>query len=271
MDWDAAIRRLAENGFTAILPNMLWGGVAFYPSAVLPVAPEVATRGDQIAQCLAACRKHGVQIHVWKVNWNLGSAPKEFVERMRREGRLQADAQRRGGTVALPVASRQPEARRSTRWSRSRAATPWTAFTSTTSAIRTATIVSAPAAGSGSQQLGGSRALRWPAGRADQAGPHRQAWLDWRRGQHHRRRPGRQRAGPGRPAQDPTLRRGLPQLARGPRQRGAGLEALVRARLPRFRLPDGLHDQRRAVRELGKEPEGVGRDHALLSGDRGAG
>ena len=94
MDWDEAVGRLATNGFTAILPNMLWGGAAFYPSRVLPVAPSVASRGDQIAQCLAACRKHGVQVHVWKVNWNLGSTvPREFVERLRGEGRLQADAQ----------------------------------------------------------------------------------------------------------------------------------------------------------------------------------
>jgi uncharacterized lipoprotein YddW (UPF0748 family) len=93
MDWDEAIRRLAENGFTAIIPNMLWGGVAFYPSKVLPVAPQVPERGDQVARCVAACRKYGVEIHVWKVNWNLGqAAPKEFVDRLRREGRLQADA-----------------------------------------------------------------------------------------------------------------------------------------------------------------------------------
>jgi uncharacterized lipoprotein YddW (UPF0748 family) len=95
-EWDEAVRRLADNGFTAILPNMLWGGAAFYESQVLPVAPQVVRRGDQIAQCLAACRKHGVQIHVWKVNWNLGYAvPKEFVEKMRREGRLQASSQRK--------------------------------------------------------------------------------------------------------------------------------------------------------------------------------
>jgi uncharacterized lipoprotein YddW (UPF0748 family) len=91
--WDEAIRRLADNGFTAILPNMLWGGAAFYASKVLPVAPQVASRGDQIAQCLAACRKYGIQLHVWKVNWNLGqAAPKEFVDKLRREGRLQVDS-----------------------------------------------------------------------------------------------------------------------------------------------------------------------------------
>lgn len=93
IDWEEAIRRLADNGFTAILPNLLWGGAAFYPSKVLPVAAPVAQRGDQIAQCLAACRKYHIQIHVWKVNWNLGrSAPKEFIDRLREEGRLQASS-----------------------------------------------------------------------------------------------------------------------------------------------------------------------------------
>jgi uncharacterized lipoprotein YddW (UPF0748 family) len=93
MDWDEAIGRLAGNGFNAIIPNMLWGGVTFHPGKVLPVAPEVAARGDQIALCLAACRKHKVQLHVWKVNWNLGqAAPADFVARMRREGRLQRDS-----------------------------------------------------------------------------------------------------------------------------------------------------------------------------------
>lgn len=93
LSWDEAIQRLADNGFTAILPNMLWGGVAFYESKELPVAAAVAQQGDQIRQCLAAARKHGVQVHVWKVNYNLGTAaPKEFVERMRREGRLQSNS-----------------------------------------------------------------------------------------------------------------------------------------------------------------------------------
>lgn len=94
MSWDAAISRLKENGFNAILPNMLWGGVAFYPSQVLPVADQVNDQGDAIAECLAACRKHGVKIHVWKVNWNLGHAvPPAFVQRMAAEGRLQRSSQ----------------------------------------------------------------------------------------------------------------------------------------------------------------------------------
>jgi len=90
MEWDEAIKRLADNGFTAIVPNMLWAGAAFYPSKVLPAAREAGEKGDQIAQCLAACRKYGLQMHVWKVDWNLGAhAPAEFVEQMRSEHRLQ--------------------------------------------------------------------------------------------------------------------------------------------------------------------------------------
>ena len=94
MDWDEAIHRLADNGFTAILPNMLWGGAAFYESKVLPVASPVAQKGDQIRQCVAACRKYGLQIHVWKVDWNLGrSAPMDFAAKLRNEGRLQMSSQ----------------------------------------------------------------------------------------------------------------------------------------------------------------------------------
>ncbi len=90
MTWDETIRRLAENGFTTILPNMLWGGVAYYNSNMLPVASEVREKGDQIELCLAACKKYDVQCHVWKVNYNMGShSPKEFVSKMKLLGRTQ--------------------------------------------------------------------------------------------------------------------------------------------------------------------------------------
>jgi uncharacterized lipoprotein YddW (UPF0748 family) len=90
--WDESIRTLAENGFTGILPNMVWGGIAYYRSDVLPVWPELASRGDQLAECLAACKKYGVQCHVWKVNWYMsGRSPKEFLDRMKREGRTQVE------------------------------------------------------------------------------------------------------------------------------------------------------------------------------------
>jgi uncharacterized lipoprotein YddW (UPF0748 family) len=91
--WEKSIRHLKEMGFNAILPNMLWGGVAYYHSDVLPVAQAVAERGDQVAECAKWCRHYGVELHVWKVNWNLGGSrvPADFVERLRAENRLQRD------------------------------------------------------------------------------------------------------------------------------------------------------------------------------------
>ncbi len=87
--WDESIRLMAQNGFTAIVPNMCWGGVAFYPSEVLPVHPSVKDQGDQVAACLAACRKYGVECHVWKVCFKMGGhTPKTFVDRMSTAGRV---------------------------------------------------------------------------------------------------------------------------------------------------------------------------------------
>ena len=89
--WDRTIATLKSNGFNAIIPNLLWAGVAHYPSKVLPVSPKVAEQGDQLAECLKACRKYGIELHVWKVNHNLLHAPPEFAEKLRAAGRTQKD------------------------------------------------------------------------------------------------------------------------------------------------------------------------------------
>jgi uncharacterized lipoprotein YddW (UPF0748 family) len=92
MTWDKAIKVLAENGFTAILPNMLWGGVAFYDSEVLPVAAAVKEKGDQIDLCLTACKKYGIKCHIWKVSYNMGWATDtKFIARMKARGRTQVN------------------------------------------------------------------------------------------------------------------------------------------------------------------------------------
>ncbi len=88
-DWERSAKELAEAGFNMIVPNMLWAGRAHYASDVLPRSKTYEEYGDQIEQCVAACKKHGLEVHVWKVNFNLSGAPKEFVEMLRREKRLQ--------------------------------------------------------------------------------------------------------------------------------------------------------------------------------------
>lgn len=89
-NWDESIRFLKKHGFNAILPNLCWGGVAFYKSDVLPVHVDVAVRGDAFDDCLAACRRQGVECHVWKVCWNMGAyTGKAFEETMVASNRVQ--------------------------------------------------------------------------------------------------------------------------------------------------------------------------------------
>lgn len=88
--WDRTIKALAENGFNAVFANLCWGAVADYASEVLPVHPDVASRGDQLQQCLDACRRHGVELHVWRVNWNMGHrTPPAVRDAYVRAGRVQ--------------------------------------------------------------------------------------------------------------------------------------------------------------------------------------
>ncbi|MCW5553692.1 MAG: family 10 glycosylhydrolase [Verrucomicrobiae bacterium] len=88
-DWDQTVGALKSNGFNAIFPNLVWAGLAHYPSTILPISPRVEDQGDQIATCLSACRKYGVELHVWKVNYYLLHAPREFVAELRVAGRTQ--------------------------------------------------------------------------------------------------------------------------------------------------------------------------------------
>lgn len=88
--WDDAMRALSEAGFNAVVPNMWWGGVAHYASDLLPRSQTFEERGDQITQAVEAGKRYGVEVHPWKVNYNLGRAPDWFVQQLREQGRLQA-------------------------------------------------------------------------------------------------------------------------------------------------------------------------------------
>lgn len=92
-DWERSAKELANAGINIILPNMAWAGLAHYDSSVLPKSNKYAEYGDQISQCVNAAHNNGIQVHVWKITWNLEGAPKEFVEKMRKEGRTQVSAE----------------------------------------------------------------------------------------------------------------------------------------------------------------------------------
>jgi uncharacterized lipoprotein YddW (UPF0748 family) len=97
MNWDSSIKFLKDNGFNTIIPNLCWGGVAFYKSSVLPPSGDLSREGDAFNQCFEACKKYGVEMHVWKVCWNLGSyTSKEFKKQITEEKRCVVNA---SGTV----------------------------------------------------------------------------------------------------------------------------------------------------------------------------
>lgn len=91
-DWNRSAKELAAAGVNMILPNMAWAGVAHYRSKILPQSKIFTQYGDQLAQCVAAARKHNLEVHVWKITWNLEGAPEEFVKKMRDAGRTQVSA-----------------------------------------------------------------------------------------------------------------------------------------------------------------------------------
>lgn len=89
-DWESSVKVLKENGFNALVPNLAWGGTAYYRSSVLPEHPSVAAEGDAFDACMKACRKYGVECHVWKVCWRMGRGTDgEFIRKMSEAGRLQ--------------------------------------------------------------------------------------------------------------------------------------------------------------------------------------
>ena len=88
-DWNRSAKELAAAGINMIFPNMAWAGVAHYSSKILPKSKTFSQYGDQLAQCVSAARMHGLEVHVWKITWNLEGAPQEFIEKMRGAKRTQ--------------------------------------------------------------------------------------------------------------------------------------------------------------------------------------
>jgi uncharacterized lipoprotein YddW (UPF0748 family) len=95
-DWQAIMANLSKHGFTKIFPCMSTGGTAMYESEVLPwTAPHregeqgVTQPRDELSLCLEAAKDHGIEVHVWRINWAMWRAPKERLDEYVREGRVQ--------------------------------------------------------------------------------------------------------------------------------------------------------------------------------------
>jgi uncharacterized lipoprotein YddW (UPF0748 family) len=93
MDWDATVRTAAACGLNVLLPDMADGGSAAYPSKFLAVRrSDDGDAADSLAACAAACKRYGVQLHVWKRCFSLGEHSSGATEAtMRQAGRLQVN------------------------------------------------------------------------------------------------------------------------------------------------------------------------------------
>ena len=90
--WDETAALLKRNGIDHLLHNALHGASAGYESEVLPADTTLPSGGNAFSECIEACRKHDLKLHVWMTNYQThGHAPAQFVEQLRAEGRLQVD------------------------------------------------------------------------------------------------------------------------------------------------------------------------------------
>ena len=93
--WDKTVKALADNGFNAIFANLSWTVCSDYPSQVSVARPSLLQKDgscrDCLQECLDACRKYGIQLHVWVVVCNMGESPLAVRELYRNAGRTQVD------------------------------------------------------------------------------------------------------------------------------------------------------------------------------------
>jgi hypothetical protein len=88
-DWDVVMAKLARHGFNSIFVRVGRGGNVIYPSALLPRdAWAERAGGDEMKRAIEAAHRHGIAFHAWRVNFHMGSAPRDYYDRMAAEDRL---------------------------------------------------------------------------------------------------------------------------------------------------------------------------------------
>ena len=92
--WEKAVALAADCGITDIYPIMTWGGASYYPSEVMEESSVSKRLGDQLAECLAACRRHGVRLHARRICHRIDPAmvPDAVRDKFIAEGRVQISA-----------------------------------------------------------------------------------------------------------------------------------------------------------------------------------
>ena len=87
--WEKTARAARRNRLRALFVRVEWRGEAHYKSSVLPIAEEVRSGADPLRDAVAACHKHGVQVHAWFINHNWRTPPQELIDEFSAQGRWQ--------------------------------------------------------------------------------------------------------------------------------------------------------------------------------------
>ncbi|KPK62860.1 MAG: hypothetical protein AMK73_05625, partial [Planctomycetes bacterium SM23_32] len=70
-DWDALFAGMRRSHLNALLVNVCSGSYAHYESDVLPLSRLVREHGPQMEKMLAAAKRQGIEVHLWRVNFDL--------------------------------------------------------------------------------------------------------------------------------------------------------------------------------------------------------
>jgi uncharacterized lipoprotein YddW (UPF0748 family) len=109
-DWDAVAAKLQRSGFNAIIARVGRGGNVIYPSALLPRdAWAERAGGDELKRAVEAAHRHGLAFYAWRVNFHMGSAPRDYYEKLAAEDRLVRDPQGKQQHWANPGDPRNTE------------------------------------------------------------------------------------------------------------------------------------------------------------------
>ena len=88
--WRQTLDALSSNGFNAIFPLSASPYFATFDSRLLARTP-----GEGLAECMAAAKATGVNVHAWMNCLGIEDAPESIIRQFGKEGRLQADAKGR--------------------------------------------------------------------------------------------------------------------------------------------------------------------------------
>ncbi len=91
-NWETTCGVLGKNGIHAVFPHVQRPWNAHYRKTSLPSSALVATVGDTLADCVAAARRHHLEVHAWVIGWNMEGAPESILSALRKEGRLQVSS-----------------------------------------------------------------------------------------------------------------------------------------------------------------------------------